>query len=144
MMQLNSFGCGSDSFFMNEIGDILKKAGKSHVVLCIDEIFTTGSIRLRLRSFVELLQTREPACNRLPYRGYERVYTFGDRGKTILVSRLTDFLSPFVSAIGELTGYRVENLPPISALSVEAGIKYGNAEVYYPATLVLGDIITAL
>jgi predicted nucleotide-binding protein (sugar kinase/HSP70/actin superfamily) len=53
MIQLNSFGCGPDSFFMEETGEILKAAGKNHAVLRIDEIVSPGSIRLRLRSLIE-------------------------------------------------------------------------------------------
>jgi predicted CoA-substrate-specific enzyme activase len=53
MIQLNSFGCGPDSFFMEETGKILNAAGKNHTVLRIDEIASPGSIRLRLRSLIE-------------------------------------------------------------------------------------------
>ena len=56
MIQLNSFGCGPDSFFMEETGEILKAAGKNHTVLCIDEIASPGSIRLRLRSLIESIK----------------------------------------------------------------------------------------
>jgi predicted nucleotide-binding protein (sugar kinase/HSP70/actin superfamily) len=53
MIQLNSFGCGPDSFFMEETGEILKAAGKNHTILRIDEIASPGAIRLRLRSLME-------------------------------------------------------------------------------------------
>lgn len=57
LIQLNSFGCGPDSFFMDEIGDILHHSGKNHTVLRIDEIASPGSIRLRCRSLIESLKT---------------------------------------------------------------------------------------
>lgn len=57
LVQLNSFGCGPDSFFMDEIGEILRQAGKNHTVLRIDEIASPGSIRLRCRSLIESLKT---------------------------------------------------------------------------------------
>ncbi|MDR1543819.1 MAG: acyl-CoA dehydratase activase-related protein [Prevotellaceae bacterium] len=56
MVQLNSFGCGPDSFFMEETGEILKAAGKNHTILRIDEISSTSSIRLRLRSLIESIK----------------------------------------------------------------------------------------
>jgi predicted CoA-substrate-specific enzyme activase len=146
LIQLNSFGCGPDSFFMNETGEILRQAGKNHTVLRIDEIAATGSIRLRLRSFIESLKTQtgtNALCHQ-PYRGYERTYTEADKHKTILVPWFADFLSPFVPAIGELSGYKIENLPKTTEASAETGLKYGHNEVCYPATLILGDIITAL
>lgn len=56
LIQLNSFGCGPDSFYMEEIGQILRQAGKNHTLLRIDEIASPGSIRLRLRSLIESLK----------------------------------------------------------------------------------------
>lgn len=56
MIQLNSFGCGPDSFFMEETGKILKTAGKNHTILRIDEIASPGAIRLRLRSLIESIK----------------------------------------------------------------------------------------
>jgi predicted nucleotide-binding protein (sugar kinase/HSP70/actin superfamily) len=58
MIQLNSFGCGPDSFFMEETGEILRQANKNYTVLRIDEISSSGSIRLRLRSLIESLKAR--------------------------------------------------------------------------------------
>jgi predicted nucleotide-binding protein (sugar kinase/HSP70/actin superfamily) len=57
MIQLNSFGCGPDSFFMEETGEILKAAGKNHTILRIDEIASPGAIRLRLRSLMESVKS---------------------------------------------------------------------------------------
>ncbi|MDR2358837.1 MAG: acyl-CoA dehydratase activase-related protein [Prevotellaceae bacterium] len=57
MIQLNSFGCGPDSFFMEETGKILKVAGKNHTILRIDEIASSGAIRLRLRSLIESMKS---------------------------------------------------------------------------------------
>jgi predicted nucleotide-binding protein (sugar kinase/HSP70/actin superfamily) len=145
-VQLNSFGCGPDSFYMDEISDILKQAGKNHIVLRIDEIASPGAIRLRLRSLMESLRNASPALPAVhrEYAGYTTTYGRKDRKKTILVPWFTDFLSPFVPAIGELGGYRIVNLPKSNKDSVETGLKYGNNEVCYPSTLILGDIINAL
>lgn len=59
LVQLNSFGCGPDSFLMDETGEILRKVGKNLTVLRIDEIASPGSIRLRCRSLIESLKTQE-------------------------------------------------------------------------------------
>ena len=56
MIQLNSFGCGPDSFLMDETAAILKHAGKNLTIIRIDEIASAGSVRLRLRSLVESLK----------------------------------------------------------------------------------------
>jgi predicted CoA-substrate-specific enzyme activase len=147
LLQLNSFGCGPDSFFMDETGDILKQAGKNHTVLRIDEIAASGSIRLRLRSLVESLKAL-PAVERKaappPYRGYAAAYTAKDRQKTILIPWFADFASPFIPALGELAGYKMANMPKSTKASADAGLQYGHNEVCYPSILILGDIIRTL
>ena len=147
LIQLNSFGCGPDSFFMDEITEILKQVGKNHTVLRIDEIASPGSIRLRLRSLIESLKVSNKhtnACATPHFKAYPTVYAEKDRKKTILIPWFADFISPFLPALGKLLGYKIENLPKSSKTSVDAGLKYGHNEVCYPSTLILGDIITAL
>lgn len=146
-IQLNSFGCGPDSFFMDEINDILKHSGKNHTILRIDEIASPGSIRLRLRSLIESLKmsgTVDEPVTINPFKGYTTIYKESDRQKTILIPWFTDFLSPFFPSLAELVGYKMVNLPKSSKKTAEIGLKYGNNEVCYPSTLILGDIIHAL
>jgi len=57
-IQLNSFGCGLDSFIMDEISDLTKRSGLSFALVRIDEISSPGSIKLRLRSLVESLKLK--------------------------------------------------------------------------------------
>lgn len=150
LVQLNSFGCGPDSFFMDETREILKAVGKNITVLRIDEIASPGSIRLRLRSLVESLKAAKTTLqtqdtNKKEYIGYSVPYKIAkDKNKTILIPWLADFLNPFAPALGELLGVKVENLPKSNKISADLGLMYGNNEVCYPSTLVLGDIINAL
>lgn len=147
LIQLNSFGCGPDSFFMDETRDILKAVGKNITVLRIDEIASPGSIRLRLRSLVESLKAVKSLdiVSYTQYRGYSVPYKkVKDSNKTILIPWLCDFISPFAPALGELLGLKVENLPKSNKLSADLGLMYGNNEVCYPSTLILGDIINTL
>lgn len=146
LIQLNSFGCGPDSFFMDETRDILKAVGKNITVLRIDEIASPGSIRLRLRSLVESLKAVKSSdinCGQ-SYNGYTAYYTQADKHKTVLIPWLADFISPFAPALGELLGLKVENLPKSNKISADLGLMYGNNEVCYPSTLILGDIINTL
>lgn len=146
LVQLNSFGCGPDSFFMDETGEILKQAGKNHTVLRIDEIASPGSVRLRMRSLIESLKViiPDPVTGTKTFQGYDVAYKKEDRQKTILAPWFADFISPFIPALGELAGYKIVNLPKTNTVSAEAGLVYGHNEVCYPSTLILGDIITAL
>ncbi|MFR9166796.1 MAG: acyl-CoA dehydratase activase-related protein [Dysgonomonas sp.] len=146
LIQLNSFGCGPDSFYMDEATSIMKQAGKNLTIIRIDEIASPGSVRLRLRSLVESLKTANPLeiKDNKSYKGYNVPYTEADRKKTILVPWFTDFISPFAPALGDLIGYKVRNLPKTNKISADLGLMYGNNEVCYPSTLVLGDIIQTL
>ena len=145
LIQLNSFGCGPDSFFMDEASEILKAAGKNLTIVRIDEIASPGSIRLRLRSLIESLKNTENEINTSStYQGYHVPYTKSDRQKTILVPWFSDFISPFVPVFGKLAGYKLVNMPKPNRESAETGLKYGHNEVCYPSTLILGDIIKAL
>jgi predicted CoA-substrate-specific enzyme activase len=146
MVQLNSFGCGPDSFFMDETGDILKQAGKNHTLLRIDEIAGSGSIRLRLRSLIESLKSLSPDKKeaKKPYEGYSVAYTEKDKQKTILIPWFADFISPFIPIFAELSGIKMENLPKSSKASADMGLQYGHNEVCYPSILILGDIIHGL
>ena len=152
LVQLNSFGCGPDSFFMDETTNILRQAGKNHTILRIDEIASPGSIRLRLRSLIDSLKSAESLkssviegdTKKYLFESYAGKYSKEDRRKTILLPWFTDFISPFFPAMGKLMGLKVENLPKSSKSSAEAGLKYGHNEVCYPSTLILGDMISAL
>ncbi|MDR0538002.1 MAG: acyl-CoA dehydratase activase [Tannerellaceae bacterium] len=146
LVQLNSFGCGPDSFFIDEVGEILRKAGKNHTVIRIDEIAAAGSVRLRLRSLVESLRAKstdkKEAAN---VRAEQHAqYTEADRHKVILIPWFADHLSPFIPALAEHAGYRMENLPKSGKQSADKGLCYGNNEVCFPSVIILGDIIDAL
>lgn len=78
------------------------------------------------------------------YKGYEAVFGKEDRGKTVLIPWFTDFLSPMIPAIASLAGYTFVNCPKTSKKSADVGLMYGNNEVCYPATLVLGDLIAEI
>jgi predicted nucleotide-binding protein (sugar kinase/HSP70/actin superfamily) len=61
VVQLNSFACGPDAFSLPEVREILTSHGKGHTVIRIDEIESTGSAKLRLRSMVALMDGRTRA-----------------------------------------------------------------------------------
>ena len=57
-VQMTSFGCGPDSFIQDEIRDIMKRHGKPFTLLKIDDVSNIGSLKLRVRSLVESLQSQ--------------------------------------------------------------------------------------
>jgi predicted CoA-substrate-specific enzyme activase len=147
-LQLNSFGCGPDSFIIDEIADLAKQSDLPYGLIRIDEISSPGSTRLRLRSLVESMRLRtenrvlpeEPASA----REKNAIFEVHDANKTILVPWFSDFYSPYIPVLARIAGYELENLPPSDQRSIDFGLDYANNEICYPATLVVGDIIRGL
>ena len=143
-VQMNSFGCGPDAIIVDEVKDILKRNNKSFTLIRIDEIASTGSIKLRLRSLVESIKLKQHTETQKKAFITTKPYGTEDRKKTILAPWFGDFYSPFVPAIFELMGYKIVNLPKSSKQSLDVGLKAMNNEICYPALLVVGDILSAL
>ena len=144
LVMITSFGCGPDAFIMDEVRDVLAAAGKIFTPIKVDDIASTGSVRLRLRSLVETLRWR-PAGNRISCAPPVRapVFTKKDRKRTFIAPYFADCYTPFMSPAFRLLGYEMKVLPPPDALSVEYGMQYTNNEVCYPAIVVIGDVVKA-
>jgi len=61
LVQLVSFGCGLDAITSDELKDILEKNGRLYTQIKIDEISNLGAAKIRLRSLVEAIKTRNNA-----------------------------------------------------------------------------------
>jgi len=144
-VQLNSFGCGPDAVLVDEVTEILRASGKSNTVIRIDEINSTGSILLRIRSLMESFKVMDLE-NRPARHEREKVKPFGieDKGRTILAPYFAEGYSDILPAVFEMGGYKLLNLPKPDKRSVEWGLRYANNEICYPATIVIGDMIKAI
>ncbi|MDR3229669.1 MAG: acyl-CoA dehydratase activase-related protein [Puniceicoccales bacterium] len=143
-VQITSFGCGPDAFIVDEVGERLRRAGKSHTVLKVDDINNPGSLRLRARSLIESLGARSVATGVVKPVLSVAPFTDADRRRTILVPFFSEIYSPFIPVFMRLMGYKALALPPANADSIDAGLQYANNEICYPATLVIGDFVCAL
>lgn len=145
LIQINSFGCGPDSFLMDECGNILNAAGKNHTVIRVDEISSPGSVRLRLRSLIESLKQSGALSEKATKREYRAIHNaFTEKEKnerTIVVPWFSDSISPLFPTVFKRIGFNLMNLPKPDEESISVGLKYGHNEVCYPATLVVGDIV---
>ena len=145
LVQLNSFGCGPDAIVIDEVAEILHSGEKIHTVLKIDEISSTGSIKLRLRSMIESLAIKQQDDKiKIHKRKNTATFTEDDKYRLILGPHFSDFYSPLIPSIFKLAGYKYINLPPANKESVQYGLKYSNNEICYPATVVIGDVLQAL
>jgi predicted nucleotide-binding protein (sugar kinase/HSP70/actin superfamily) len=56
LVQLISFGCGTDAITSDEMRDILEAGGKLYTPIKIDDINNLGAVRIRLRSLVAAVE----------------------------------------------------------------------------------------
>jgi len=145
VVQLNSFGCGPDPFVLEEVNTILGEYGKSPTVIRIDEIESSGSTKLRLRSMMESIQQQEKSEARVyKPRKTTRVFQQEDRGRTLIVPDFSPFCSPPIVRPFIDMGYKIVSLPPADRASVDVGLKYTNNEICYPGIITIGDLVKAL
>ena len=59
MIQLVSFGCGTDAITTDELRSILEKGGKLYTQLKIDDITNLGAVKIRIRSLIAAMEARK-------------------------------------------------------------------------------------
>ena len=59
LIQLVSFGCGTDAITGDEMRSILEEHGRLYTQLKIDEISNLGAVRIRVRSLLAALDARD-------------------------------------------------------------------------------------
>ena len=59
MVQLVSFGCGTDAITTDELRSIFEKGGKLYTQLKIDDITNLGAVKIRIRSLIAAMEARE-------------------------------------------------------------------------------------
>ncbi len=145
LVQLNSFGCGPDPFLLDEVRAILAEYGKRPTIIRIDEIESTGSTKLRLRSMMESLRRADHHATRiLVPRKTTKSYLEEDRVRTLIVPDFSPFTSPPIVRPFIDLGYQIVQLPEPNHASVDVGLKYTNNEICYPGIITLGDLVKAL
>ena len=142
-VEMNSFGCGPDSFLQGEVRNLLHRHNKSFTLLKIDDVSNLGSLRLRIRSLIESVRLDRKKGEEQPLLS-TRTFTPNDIHRTILCPHISEFITPLLPNLVSQAGYKLEVLPPSDDESARLGLQYANNEVCYPATLITGDIIKAL
>ena len=144
-IQVNSFGCGPDAIVIDENTEILKTKGKVLTLIRVDEITSTGSVRLRLRSMVESIKLMEVKQNLLvKQRLNTPEFKKEDKKRLIIGPYFAYIYSEIIPSLFKLSGYQMINLPPPDRKSVRYGLKYANNEICFPATIIVGDVLKAL
>ena len=147
-LQIVSFGCGHDAIISDEITRLLNKgAGKSPLILKMDESDVAGPLNIRVKSFLETVKSqRKAGIQKINdnVRPYDTVYTKEHRKKLLLVPNVSWAFGQVMTASIRNQGYRVEALPMANANSIKLGKKYIHNDMCYPAQITIGELLSAL
>lgn len=145
MIFMHSFSCGPDAVCIDAIKKILKKKGKKLTIIKLDDMCSTDSVRLRIRTLVELLKIKvqQPAISDIRPEMNKPVNT-NRIEPTMLIPLLSPFHSPLLPALLRRFNINTILLPAPDKESEQLGLKYVNNDICYPAILVVGDILKAL
>jgi predicted nucleotide-binding protein (sugar kinase/HSP70/actin superfamily) len=150
--QIVSFGCGHDAILTDELTRVLKESGhKSPLVLKMDESDATGSLSIRVRSFIETVRMRNesegrsiPAPSKLkdPYRAK---FTPEDKGlKTLIVPNISREVSRLFEGLLEREGFKPVTVPIGGIEQIRLGKRYTHNDICFPCQMVIGEAIEAL
>lgn len=147
LVEFNSFSCGIDAIIIDQVSEILEKYGKMQTVLKIDEISNMGSVKIRLRSLLAVIEEKK---RQLMKKVRENIKVNKDKKKekfkkkyTILAPQMSPLHFDYIKVAFEAGGYNLEILDE-SKEAINWGLKYVNNDACYPAILVIGELILAL
>lgn len=150
-VQLVSFGCGHDAILTDEITRILNETGnKQPLVLKIDESDASGSIGIRIRSFIESVRVRRRNKDlQYSYRPLEsafktRYYKSDKHRRTILIPNINRQVSQILSAVFEKEGFRCRTIPVGGIQQIRLGKRYSHNDICFPCQMVIGELLSAL
>lgn len=149
-VQIVSFGCGHDAILSDEIIRIMNEIGqKPPLVLKMDESDATGSLNIRVQSFVETVRIRRSVVgNSTPVSlpdPYTVKFTKKDKKiKTILVPNVSAAFSKVIKAILEKEGFIAKAVPMGSIEEIQLGKKYVNNDICFPCQMVIGEALSEL
>lgn len=148
--QIVSFGCGHDAILSDEIVRIMDDiAQKPPLILKVDESDASGSIGIRVQSFVESVAIRRNRLQTGEIRELETAfpvkYTPKDKKlRTILVPNISKEVSTLLCAIFEKHGFLVKGLPIGGVGQIRVGKQYSHNDICFPCQMVIGELIDAL
>ncbi|MGI6341403.1 MAG: acyl-CoA dehydratase activase [Bacteroidales bacterium] len=147
-VQLVSFGCGHDAVLSDEIVRIMKCCGnKSPLILKIDESEASGSLRIRIQSFIETITNHKNStipASTLPAPNPVKFYKKDKQKRTVLIPNISAEMMILMDAILEKKGFRVQRVPVGGKRQISLGKKYVHNDICFPCQMVIGELIAAL
>ena len=147
LVEFNSFSCGIDSITIDQVTEILDYYGKTHTVLKIDEISNMGSVKIRLRSLLAVIEDKKRSIlKEIKHKKTTKKIEFTKKSKeeyTIIAPQMSPIHFDLIKTAFKSSGYNLDILDETKS-AIDMGLKYVNNDACYPAILVVGELILAL
>lgn len=154
-VQLVSFGCGHDAVLSDEIIRIMTENGKkSPLILKIDESDASGSLGIRVQSFIETVRIRRKINDRsgdsrkipfqLPVPSPVKFYKKDKKQRTLLIPNISAEVSKLFCGVLEKEHFSVKSIPVGSTEQIKLGKKYVHNDICFPCQMVIGELIAEL
>lgn len=152
--QVVNFNCGHDAYLSDEIVRLMHEvSGKSPLVLKLDESDIAGPLRIRVRSFVETVNTRRRNCSAPSVHALHDPYhskftpemrAGGTDEKTVLVPNTSHAFSMLMTAAFRTQGLNAVSLPVGREDAIRLGKRYVHNDICFPCQVVIGEALSAL
>ena len=151
LVQLVSFGCGIDAITSEQVKRLLEPSGKIFTMLKIDEGDALGSVKIRLRSLLAVVESRRTARRTIPIELVRRIKpkkkprippSSGIR--TLYAPQMAPVHFPILAGALQSLGWNVRILPEVRPQAIELGLAHVNNDACYPAIIVIGQLLDAL
>ena len=149
-VQIVSFGCGHDAYLSDEITRLMQEiAGKSPLILKLDESDAQGSLRIRVRSFIEtaaIRRARGAAAKVRPLPDpYPVKFTKADvKERVVLVPNTSHAFCRVMSAAFAAQHIRAVPMDLGREEAIRLGKQYVHNDICFPAQIVIGEALAAL
>ncbi|MGI6204701.1 MAG: acyl-CoA dehydratase activase [Anaerovoracaceae bacterium] len=153
-VQIVSFGCGHDAILSDEITRILQESGgKTPLILKMDETDASGSIRIRVQSFIETVRIRRKDASmeelrsrisELPDPSPAKFRKKDKKKRTLLVPNISKEVSVLLAGIMEKEGFVPKTVPVGGPEQIRLGKKYVHNDICFPCQMVIGELISEL
>ena len=149
--QIVSFGCGHDAILSDEIVRVMKEiSNKPPLILKVDESDATGSIGIRVESFIESIKIRrklnskDEKTNILATAYNTKFYKKDKKNRTLLIPNISDEVSILLRGILEKEGFLVKPISVGGISQIKIGKKYSHNDICFPCQMVIGELIDEL
>ncbi len=151
-VQLVSFGCGHDAVLSDEIVRIMSEmADKPPLILKIDESEASGSLSIRVQSFIETVNIRrkkqaeeKEEVKPLPAPSPYKFFRSDRKKRTILIPNISGEVTKLLCAILEKENFVVKSVPVGGIEQIKLGKKYVHNDICFPCQMVIGELLSAL